>query len=181
MAAPLVGRSRRSPNEHRAALVATGSCSLRDTDPACRDGHLAWVGDQRQRRHRRSRPIRDTYVGTIRDVTAARASSAREQRGAAPCHGGRRGQERGRACCDHTPDECRDAHRSCAASWPSRGPTARPSRPSRWPESRRAADGGTSIRGLQATFEDARRLAAADRRSRSDGRFRDVPRHRAGV
>jgi PAS domain S-box-containing protein len=62
-------------DEHRVALVATGSAAY-ETPIACRDGHPAWAAisvtavtaiaaDQ------------GTYVGTIRDVTAARASSAR--------------------------------------------------------------------------------------------------------
>jgi PAS domain S-box-containing protein len=62
-------------DEHLAALIATGSAAY-ETPITCRDGHQAWVAIS-VTAVTAGAADSGTYVGTIRDVTAARASSAR--------------------------------------------------------------------------------------------------------
>jgi PAS domain S-box-containing protein len=61
--------------EHRAQLLESGGATY-ETPIRCRDGHHAWVAISINS-VTAAATDRETFVGTIRDVTAARASAAR--------------------------------------------------------------------------------------------------------
>ena len=63
-----------------AGLLAQGTLAA-EAPIRHRDGHLRWVGGEHQRGHAHDcrEDTGDTYVGTIRDVTAARSAAERER------------------------------------------------------------------------------------------------------